>query len=192
MDITVKGKNMDVGEALGVHVDDTLSAVVAKYFDRAIDATVVFSKEAHQFRSDIQVHAGRGLVVQGVNKGNEAYGAFDGALERIDKQLRRYKRRIKDYHKDQATEAKITAQQYVLAPEDDSGVDEPVGDEAPVIIAELPTQVDNLTVSQAVMRMDLADQCVMLFHNRAHGRLNVVYRRPDGNIGWIDPEGSES
>ncbi|GAB6053050.1 ribosome-associated translation inhibitor RaiA [Magnetospira thiophila] len=191
MDITVKGKNMDVGDALRVHVDDTLSAAVAKYFDRAIDGTVVFSKEAHQFRADIHVHAGRGLVVQGLNRGGDAYAAFDGALERIDKQLRRYKRRIKDYHKDQSEEAELMAQQYVLAAEEHAADEEPATDEAPVIIAELPTRVDSLSVGQAVMRMDLADQCVMVFYNRAHGRLNVVYRRPDGNIGWIDPDGSD-
>ncbi len=189
MDVTVKGKNMDVGEALRVHVVDTLNGAVGKYFDRAIDANVVFSREAHQFRCDLQVHAGRGVVVQGVNRGGDAYGAYDGALERIGKQLRRYKRRLTDYHKDAREDAMVTAQQYVLAPEEDT--EEGLAAEAsPIVVAEMETRIDTLTVSQAVMRMDLADLCVVMFRNRAHGGLNVVYRRSDGNIGWIDPEGS--
>ncbi len=180
---------MDVGGALRLHVVETLNDAVSKYFDRAIDSSVVFSKEGHQFRCDLQVHAGRGLVVQGLNRGADAYAAYDGSLERVDKQLRRYKRRLTDYHKDMREEALLTAQQYVLAPEDDSD-GELAPEAAPVIIAETATRIDSLTVGQAVMRMDLADHSVVMFRNRAHGGLNVVYRRADGNIGWIDPEGS--
>ena len=187
MEISVIGKNLNVGDALREHVETNLKADVKKYFDRALHSTVTFSREAHRFRSDISVHAGRGLVMQGGGSADDPHTAFDGALERIAKQLRRYKRRLRDHHKSRETEDLVPVQQYVLAPE----ADEEVAAEAqPIVIAEMTAEIDTLTVSEAVMRMDLADSSVMMFRNRAHGGLNVVYRRQDGNIGWIDPRGT--
>jgi ribosomal subunit interface protein len=190
MDITVKGKNLNVGEALRGHVEGNLVADVTKFFDRALHATVIFSREAHMYRSEITVHAGRGLVMQGGATADEIYAAFDAALSRISKQLRRYKRRLRDHHKGRGSEEEdvLSALQYVLAPEDDN--DEVPQDGQPAVIAEMTAEIDTLTVSEAVMRMDLADSPVMMFRNRAHGGLNVVYRRSDGNIGWIDPRGT--
>jgi hypothetical protein len=124
-------------------------------------------------------------LVQGRSNADDAYAAFDSALEHIAKQLRRYKRRLNDKHKGRAPEEAIPAQQYTLAPE--SGEDELPEEGQPAIIAELPTEIATLSVSEAVMRMDLADVPALMFKNRASGGLNVVYRRPDGNIGWIDP-----
>ncbi len=185
MDVSVKGKHVDVGEALRGHVMDNLNANVRKYFDRALDASVTFSREAHSFRADISVHPGRGLVVQGGASAGDAYAAFDGALGRITKQLRRYKRRLRDHHKRRGAEETLPAQQYVLAAERED--EEAPVDGKPAVIAESPAEIATLTVGEAVMRMDLADAPVMMFRNSAHGGLNVVYRRADGNIGWIDP-----
>lgn len=185
MEISVKGKHMNVGEALHDHVGDNLNANVKKYFDRAIDATVMFSREGHMFRADISVHAGRGMVMQGGATGGDAYTAFDGALARIGKQLRRYKRRLRNHHKGRGSEELLPAQTYILAAESE---DEEVPEEIqPTIIAEMSHHIDTLTVGEAVMRMDLADAPVMMFRNSGHGGLNVVYRRSDGNVGWIDP-----
>ncbi len=177
---------MDVGDALRGHATDHLSDAVTKYFARAIEASVTFTPEAHRkVRADISVHPGRGLVVQGGAEADDAYAAFDGALNRIAKQLRRYKRRLKNHHKSSDERDVLSAQQYVLAVEDHE--DEAAEDASPAVIAEMQTEISNLTVSEAVMRLDLADAPVLMFINRAHGGLNVIYRRPDGNIGWIDP-----
>ena len=142
------------------------------------------------FRVDISVHAGRGLVMQGGGSADEAYAAFDGALGRIAKRLRRYKRRLCNHHKVRGPEETLAAQQYILAVESDD--DEEVPEDAqPAIIAEMAHEIATLTVGEAVMRMDLADLSVMMFRNRGHGGLNVIYRRDDGNVGWIDPSDSK-
>jgi len=185
MNLAINGKNIDIGEALRGHVEESLNTAVAKYFDNALDGTVTISREAHQFRVDISVHAGRGMVMQGSASSGEANAAFDGALTRISKQLRRYKRRLNARHKGRGEEM-LAAQQYILAPENEDT--EAPADDNPTIVAEMPTEIATLTVGEAVMRMDLSDTPAMMFRNSAHGRLNVVYRRPDGNIGWIDPE----
>ena len=187
MDISVKGKNLDVGEALRGHAEGHLNSAVGKYFERAIDASVMFTRQGRQLRADISVHPGpRGMVVQGRSESDDPYAAFDGALERISKQLRRYKRRLTNHHKGHGEET-LPALQYVIQPDHE---DEEVDVEAPpVIVAEMPDEIATLSVSEAVMRMDLADLPVTMFRDRASGRLNVVYHRADGNIGWIDPSG---
>ena len=185
MEIQVHGKNMDVGEALRGHAEAILKTHVSKYFSRAIDAQATFSRAAHGFRSDISVHPRRGLLVQGSAEAGDAYAAFDVAINRIDKQLRRYKRRLNDRHKDREDEDVLRAQQYVLAPENEA--EEESSDTPPVIVAEMPHDIATLTVSEAVMRLDLANTPVLMFRSKANGVLNVVYRRDDGNIGWIDP-----
>ncbi|MBM3565141.1 MAG: ribosome-associated translation inhibitor RaiA [Alphaproteobacteria bacterium] len=185
MEILIHGKNMDVGDALRGHTESTLRNHVVKYFSRAIDAHATFSRAAHGFRSDISVHPRRGMLVQGSAEAGDAYAAFDNALNRIDKQLRRYKRRLNDRHKGNDDEAVLRAQQYVLAPESEAELpDQPT---PPVIVAEMPHDIATLSVSEAVMRMDLAHASVLMFRNKASGSFNVVYRRDDGNIGWIDP-----
>ena len=187
MDISVQGKHVDVGDALRSHAEENLGLTVAKYFNRALGAAVTFSKDGQSFRVDISVHAGRGLSMQGSALNDDAYIAFDQSLERIAKQLRRYKRRLNDHHKDTHDDS-LMGQQYVIAPEHEEEVPE---DSQPVIIAEMPHEISSLTVSEAVMRMDLANTPLMMFRNRAHGGINVVYRRQDGNIGWIDPSESD-
>ena len=189
MDISVKGRNLDVGDALKGHVEDHLSSAVTKYFMRAIDSSVVFSREGRSLRANISVHPGpRGMVVQGGSESNDPYAAFNGALERISKQLRRYKRRLNSHHKGHGEDV-LPAQQYVIQPVAED--EEVAADDSPAIIAEMPVHIATLSVSEAVMRMDLADALVMMFRHSATRRLNVVYRRKDGNIGWIDPSEDE-
>ncbi len=185
MDISINGKRLDVGDVLRKHVEDSLASTVAKYFSRAHDATVTISREAHLFRADISVHPIRGVLAKGHATAADAYAAFDAAAERIAKQLRRYKRRLNDHHKGRGGDETTPAQQYIIAAEAEE--EELPEHGQPAIIAEMPTEIATLTVSEAVMRMDLADVSALMFRNRANGTLNVVYRRTDGNIGWIDP-----
>ncbi len=187
MQLTVKGKQLDVGEALRAHVTANLSTVTAKYFPRPIEATVVFSREKHRFRADVSVHAGRNVLLQSIGEADDPYRAFDGASAHMAKRLRRYKRRlVDDHHKPGAAAAPPEpARAYVLAvPE---GEDEAPAE--PVVIAEIATEIDSLTVGEAVMRLDLGELPALMFRNRAHGGLNLVYRRGDGNVGWVDPQG---
>ncbi|MCW9032589.1 MAG: ribosome-associated translation inhibitor RaiA [Alphaproteobacteria bacterium] len=186
MKLEIKGKKIDVGDSLRTHMEENLNARVSKYFNNASDATISLSKLAHNFRVDVTVHVGRNIEVQGRGEAEDPYAAFDGAMERIGKQLRRYKRRLKNHHNSKAQEEYLAAQQYVIAPEDDSLDSEPEADQ-PTIVAEMAAKIETLTVSEAVMRMDLADLPTIMFRNSAHGGLNVVYKRNDGHIGWIDP-----
>ena len=191
MQLSIKGKQIDVGDALRQHVEDALAVIVEKYFGRAIEAHVSFSREAHMLRSDISMHVHRDLVVQGQAEAGDAYAAFDGAAERIAKRIRRHKRRLRDdHHQDPAKlrEAEsLTARSYVIAEPDEEASAAEAGDQ-PVIVAEMTLEIPTLTVGEAVMRMDLADVPTFIFRNRAHGGLNVVYRRSDGHIGWVDPD----
>ena len=194
MQLTVKGKQLDVGQALRAHVDDRLSGLTSKYFDNAIEGTVVFSRQAHLFRTDLSLHIGRNILLQSNGEASDPYVAFDLSADRMGKRLRRYKRRLRDHHnRATASEPGIPAQTYILEaePEEpaDHDADEP---NQPIVVAEMATSVDSLTVSEAVMRLDLGDLPALMFRNSAHGGLNMVYRRGDGNIGWVDPRGSRS
>jgi ribosomal subunit interface protein len=191
MQLTVTGKQVDVGNALRGHVESTLESILGKYFRSAIEAHAVFAREAHRIRADLSLHIGRGIIANSGATAADHYQAFDAAAERLAKQLRRYKRRLRDYHAKvrPPSERPEVAAAYVLATVDEE--DEPDATDgaagAPVVVAEMSTELPHLTVGEAVMRMDLADTPVLLFRNRSHGELNLVYRRGDGNIGWIDP-----
>lgn len=192
MQVTVTGKQLDVGEALRTHVDASLDAAVGKYFDNSVDTAVVFSREAHLFRAAITVHVGRGITVRGRGEAAEPYAAFDAATDHVAKRLRRYKRRLRGHRKNEGGDVEIIeAQQYVLRSEVDG--DEEAGDgHEHMIVAELISEIPTLTVGEAVMHLDLADSRQLMFRNSAHGGLNLVYRRDDGNIGWIDPRGNRT
>ncbi|MFC4237604.1 ribosome hibernation-promoting factor, HPF/YfiA family [Thalassospira xianhensis] len=196
MQITVIGKQLDVGNALRQHVVETLDPAVEKYFDHAIEATVTITKQAHLYIAQISVHVGKGMLVQAKASANEVYPAFDSACDRVAKQLRRYKRRLRDHHntnRDQYEQARIDATHYVIAQEDeDHSEDEHLNGFEPVIVAETPDRIDTLSVGEAVMRLDLGDIPALMFRNGKHGGLNVVYRRADGNIGWLDPSDKEA
>lgn len=190
MQVSVSGKGIDVGAALQNHIESQIDEQVKKYIDRVTSVQVVISREAHLFRVDITGNLGThsGLVVRGRGALEDVYAAFDDALEKISKQLRRYKRKITNHHKishdEQAKTVRSVGTKYVMSPE----VGEQDDDKhAGLIIAEKPTDIEAMTVSEAVMRMDLQDLPAVMFYNSAHGRLNVVYRRSDGNISWVDP-----
>ena len=190
MHIIIEGKHIDLGDALRQHVRERITDAVGKYFGDAIDASATFAREAHSIRVDCSVHVGHDIHLKSQGSGHEAYAAFEESATRIEKQLRRYKRRLKDHHAHQRQLgiAPSSAQDYTIAREerDDDDTDLPQGDN-PTIIAENRSSVPACTVSDAVMRLDLADQPVLLFRNVGNERLNIVYRRPDGHIGWIDP-----
>lgn len=192
MDIQVTGKNIELGDALQSYVTDRLSDGVRKYFDRGANASVTFTKERHAVECEMTAHLDSGVFLAAHDEAGDAYGAFDGALEKLEKRVRRYKRRLKKHHTaDRNPLPAENASYYLLAPlsdgeepEENSAETEPTN---PVVIAESETQVRAMTVSEAVMQLDLADAPVIVFKNAAHGRLAIVYRRRDGHIGWIDP-----
>jgi ribosomal subunit interface protein len=193
MQITVSGKQVDLSDALRTRVTSHLDTIATKYFDHAMEAQVTFSRARSFFTCDINVHAGRGLKLRGEGEAADAHTAFDDAAEHIAKRLRRYRRRVNEHARDLAHRVRPeAARQYVLRQEEsdsDTDADGTVNGVVPyaTVIAEIHTEISLLSVGEAVMRMDLADQTVMMFRNSATGELNVVYRRGDGNIGWIDP-----
>lgn len=183
MHLTVKGKQLDVGDSLRGHVEAQLTHAAEKYFRHPIEATVVFSKEKnHLFRADISIHAGSGIVLQSQHEANDPYPAFDVAMQRAAKRLGRYKDRLRDHHRTEPEE--IMASYTTLKSEED----EAEGGTEPVVIAEMQTQVKTLAVADAVMHLELSGVPALMFRNPKHGGLNMVYRRADGNIGWVDPK----
>jgi ribosomal subunit interface protein len=187
----ISGKHIDVGEALQSHVQSELGVVLAKYAGRPTDAHVIFSKSAHEFVCEAIVHLSTGLTSQARAHAVEIYAAFDQCAEKMDKQLRRYKRRLKDHHKDRVDPVEQEdGSSYILAGSDDEENAEPDSLQ-PIIVAEMGTKIPSISVGEAVMQMELAGAPVLVFRNEGKGRVNVVYRREDGNIGWIDPGGNK-
>ncbi len=187
MQYQISGKQIDIGDALQTHVRDELGSVVQKYAERPTNANVVFSKSAHEYVCEATVHLSTGLTAQAKAHATEIYAAFDGCSEKMEKQLRRYKRRLKDHHKDRAQPVELSgAASYILASDAGSDDSEPESLQ-PMIVAEMETKIPSLSVGEAVMQMELAGAPVLVFRNEGKDGLNVVYRRDDGNIGWIDP-----
>ena len=183
----ISGKQIDIGEALQTHVKEELGASVEKYAERPTDAQVVFSKSGHEFVCEATVHLSTGLTASAKAHNNEIYAAFDSCNDKMEKQLRRYKRRLKDHHKERAEPVELFgASSYILASSSESDAQEPETLQ-PMIIAEMQTKIATLSVGEAVMQMELAGAPVLVFRNEGKNGLNVVYRRDDGNIGWIDP-----
>ncbi|AXI44679.1 ribosomal subunit interface protein [Sulfitobacter sp. SK012] len=183
----ISGKQIDIGTALQTHVKTELGEAVKKYAERPTDATVVFSKSGHEYVCEATVHLSTGLTASARAHENEIYAAFDGCCEKMEKQLRRYKRRLKDHHKDRAEPVELFgAASYILASESDSEGQEP-DTLQPMIIAEMQTKIATLSVGEAVMQMELSGTPVVVFRKQGNEGVNVVYRREDGNIGWIDP-----
>ncbi len=186
----ISGKQIDIGEALQTHVKAEMGEVVEKYAQRPTECIVVFSKAAHEFVCEAVIHLSTGLNAQAKGSANEIYAAFEAARERLDKQLRRYKRRIRSHHSDRKGPVEFDgAAQYILAGSDEADEAEP-DTLAPVVIAEMETKIPSITVGEAVMQLELAGHRMLVFRNEGHGGVNVVYRRDDGNIGWIDPRNS--
>jgi ribosomal subunit interface protein len=193
MQITVSGKQVELSDALQTRVSTQLEAIAGKYFDHALEAHVTFSRARSFFTCDINVHAGRGLLLRGEGEAADANAAFDDAAEHIAKRLRRYRRRVNDHARDLAQRDRPEAARQFILQEEGTGADVAEADGRTMseayatVIAETQMEITSLSVGEAVLRMDLADQPVMMFRNSASGVLNVVYRRADGHIGWIDP-----
>jgi len=192
MDINVTGRKVNVGEALTAHVKDRLAIVSDKYFNRSIDASTTFAKEGHSYRTDISLHPNQGVNLHSRAEAEDPYAAFELAAEKVEKQLRRYKRRLKNHHnlpgRDIAMEM---ARDVIIAPEPDNDTDgavETSEDDQPIIIAESNREIPKVSVGDAAMLMDLADANAFVFRNIKGNVLEVVYRRADGNIGWISPK----
>jgi ribosomal subunit interface protein len=187
MQIKVTGKNLDVGDALRAHVEDRLKQLQQKYFDGTVHAHVTVEKVRTGFHSDCALHLATGLMLQAHGNGAVAHAGFDEAATHLEKQLRRYKRRIKDHHSSRREPVRtMEAASYVISPapeeeDETSGLN-------PVVIAEMGASVPELSVGEAVMQLDISSVPFVLFRNGGHGGLNVVYRRQDGNIGWLDPK----
>ena len=191
MDIRISGHQVDTGDALKTHVQDRLQGIADKYFSRAISAEVTFGKGPHDvgFSCDIVAHVMKGLVLKGRHQAQDARLAFDGAAEKIEKQLRRYMRRLKDRHAAEAIEvAEAGAYDnagYTLFVEPTAEEDEA---DAPLIVAETRVDVPDASVGDAVMMLDLRNTAALLFRNSGTGAYNMVYRRGDGTIGWVEPQ----
>lgn len=194
MDIRVSGHQVDTGAALQTHAEERLGAIVDKHFSRALSSQVTMGKAPHGgFRCDIVTHVTQGLILKGSAIAQDAHVALDQSAEKIEKQLRRYRRRIKDRHEgaDHARKAdelnfEIQDAAYTVFAHDETGEDEP--DDAPLVIAETRVDVPTATVSDAVMMLDLRNTNALLFKNAGTGAHNMVYRRGDGSIGWVEPK----
>ncbi|MFD1881898.1 ribosome hibernation-promoting factor, HPF/YfiA family [Paracoccus pacificus] len=183
----ISGKQIEIGEALSTHVENELGETVGKYSQRPTDATVIFSRDAHEFQCDAVVHLSTGLTAQAKGHATDIYAAFEDSREKMDKQLRRYKRRLKDHHKERSEPVEFGAGgSYVLTGDEDEWQAGESGLQ-PMIIAEMEARVPVLSVGDAVMQMELAGTQLLVFRNEKHGGVNVVHRREDGNVGWIDP-----
>jgi ribosome hibernation promoting factor len=195
MPFRVSGKNIDVGEALRGRINERIAEATRKYFDGGFSGHVVIAKEAFGFRTECVIHLDSGIVLEAEAFAADAYASADIAAERIEKRLRRYKRRLKGHQAradGHALDAEaLNAQSYVIAtPEHES--DEEAREFSPTIIAETTTALRRLSVSEAVMELDLTGTAVVVFRHAGHGRVNFVYRRADGHIGWIDPPALET
>ncbi|UWQ22032.1 ribosome hibernation-promoting factor, HPF/YfiA family [Jannaschia sp. W003] len=182
----ITGMHIDIGDALRSHVQTELGQTMEKYAGRPTDAQVVFSKAAHEYVCEATVHLSTGLTAQAKAKDPEIYAAFDACSEKMEKQLRRYKRRLKNHQKARDQPVAVSGGAAYILAADEEGVEE--GDDLqPVIVAEMETRIPTLSVGEAVMQMELAGAPVLVFRNEKGDGVNVVYRREDGNVGWIDP-----
>ncbi|NQY40291.1 MAG: ribosome-associated translation inhibitor RaiA [Henriciella sp.] len=190
MTIKIAGRHMDVGDTLSERISDGLEAAVTKYFDRSFDASVTVEKRGHEVITDCNVHLPSGIVLQSTGAAADPYASLEESLEKMEKRVRRYHRRLKDHHK-RAPLPSEPANAFILKGGDDGEAPEDKG-EAPLIVAESASDVKTMSVSEAVMQLELSDTPAVLFRNVKHSGLNMVYRREDGNIGWVDPAGHSS
>lgn len=182
MSIHVAGHQMDVGDSLNTFIQTELKTLLDKHVGEIHESQVHLSKDHHEFVTDLAVHVSKNLVVHCKGRDSDAYKSVGDALAKLEKRVKKYRSRLRD-RKRQNDAAESSASYFVVNHEaEDSGTD------TPVVIAEMPHDIHHLTVSEAVMKLDLADAPVVMFKNAAHDGLNIVYRRKDGNIGWIDPK----
>ncbi|MBL4627538.1 MAG: ribosome-associated translation inhibitor RaiA [Roseicyclus sp.] len=184
----ISGKQIEIGQALQIHVQDNLGGIAEKYAERPTDANVIFSKSGSEFVCETTVHLSTGLTASAKGHAHEIYAAFEASSEKLEKQLRRYKRRLKDHHHHRKTPIDVYGgASYILASPDSAEDDAEPETLQPIIVAEMETKIPSLSVGEAVMQMEIAGAPLLVFRNEGRDQVNVVYRRDDGNIGWIDP-----
>jgi len=186
MTLRISGKHMDIGDAFRIRIEERIGDAISKYFDGHFDGHVTVTKSAG-YCADCVLHLSTGAILQATAQAQDPQAAFDGAAERLEKRLRRYKRRLKS-HANTPTSAVFSDMAYRIMepmPEEEEALD---GDYAPTIVAETSMALRPLSVANAVIELDLMDNPVLVFRNAATEKINIVYRRADGNIGWIDPE----
>ena len=190
MQIQITGKHMNLGDAMRERIEAGLEAAVAKYFNRTGEASVFVSQQGPFVEVDCNVHLPSGIVLQSTGRADDPYAALEVSLEKMEKLVRRYKRRLKDHHASAPVPmpAAPVAESLILVSDTDDSEDSGIetGD-APLTVAETKVQIRTMTVSEAVMQLELQDVPALMFRNAGHDGLNMVYRRPDGHIGWVDP-----
>jgi ribosomal subunit interface protein len=176
---------MEIGESFRQRIEDHIAEAVTKYFDGGYSSQVIVEKAGSRFSADCKVHLDTGIVLHAAGEANDPQGSFDAAAQRIEKRLRRYKRRLKDHHAGNHANGSAEVAYTVMdsVPDEDEEVPE---DFAPTIVAESSKQLKTMSVASAVMALDMTDEPVLLFRSPGKDQLNIVYRRNDGNIGWID------
>jgi ribosomal subunit interface protein len=195
MQITIHGHHFDLGDALQTHINDKIEMINEKYFGRAVNVAVAMTKETKSlFKTTISLTVGKDIQVSATASEHDAYASFDQASDKIAKQLRRYKRKLRDHHEQMENAEYLKVPEYTLGLGLNDDQVEHLTDEEiesqdePMIIAEMTTNIQTMTVSDAVMRLNLSGNSAMMFRNSKTGGLNMVYRRQDGNIGWVDPK----
>ena len=187
MGLRVSGKHMDIGDAFRLRIEDRIDDALSKYFDRGANGHVTVEKSGSRFTTDCTLHLASGIVLQATGEAQDPQASFDAAAERIEKRLRRYKRRLKSHHSDEAAARTEEYAYRVLEALPESDEETVPEDYAPVVVAETSMKLATMPVASAVLQLDLQDNPVYVFRNAGSGDVNLVYRRADGNIGWIDP-----
>ena len=192
MNTHINGKQIDIGESLRAHASEKTTAVISKYSTKATDASITFSKDRYEFFCDIAIHLSTGLSVQAKGKENDIYDSFESCLEKIGKQLRRYKRRLKNHHNNRKEPIEFfSANSYIISNQEEENDSNEKESLKPLIIAEMKTKIPEISVGEAVMQMELSGSNILIFRNSLHKKINIVHLRDDGNIGWVDPEHSK-
>ncbi|MEP9367436.1 ribosome-associated translation inhibitor RaiA [Xanthobacter sp. VNH20] len=189
MALRVSGKNIDIGEALRHRLSDRISEVIAKYFDGGWSGHVTVARDGSGYRSECMLHLDSGVNLQAHGNAHDANSCADAAVDKVEKRLRRYKQRLKDKHGHGNGDAKgddLSAQSYILSAPDIE-TDEEIEGWSPTVVAEQVTKLRSLSVADAVVELEITGASVVVFRHANHGRMSVVYRRPDGHVGWIDP-----
>ncbi|MCF3639217.1 ribosome-associated translation inhibitor RaiA [Rhizobium sp. TRM95111] len=185
MSVRVSGKHMEIGDSFRLRIEEQVAEAIAKYFDGGYSSQVTVEKAGSRFSADCKVHLDTGVALQANGEANDPHAAFDAASERIEKRLRRYKRKLKDHHNGNGHDAYAEVAYTVMDSVPDEA-DELPEDYAPTIVAESTKKLKTMSVASAVMALDMTDEPVLLFRSVGQEQLNIVYRRNDGNIGWID------